>query len=259
MAEAAGTMKITAWWANLFIVMFVLMGNGSSLSAEEIYQLYEELLRAHVTQGLVDYQGFKKDEQKLDNYLEKLNKTNPELLADKDKLAFYINAYNGYTIKLILDNFKNDEPPVSIKKIGGFFSSPWKISFAHIDGHQYSLDTIEHDIIRKQFDEPRIHFAVNCASRSCPPLIAEPYNGASLEYQLEQSTRNFLADRDMNYLDGDTLYVSSIFKWYSDDFDNDPVSFFLAHTDGGLHEQIKSAGSGLSIEYIDYDWSLNGN
>lgn len=252
-------MKITAWWATLCIVMFVLMGYGSSLSAEDIHQLYEELLQAHVAQGRVDYHGFKKEEQKLDSYLEILNKTNPEILADKEKLAFYINAYNGYTIKLILDNFKNDEPPVSIKKIGGFFSSPWKISFARIGGNQYSLDAIEHDIIRKQFDEPRIHFAVNCASRSCPPLIAEPYYGSSLDNQLEKSTRNFLADRDMNYLDGDTLYVSSIFKWYSDDFGNDAVSFFLAHTDGKIQEQIKSAGSGLHIKYKEYDWSLNGN
>ena len=152
----------------IFIVV-LLFSAGAAFSAGEdkaIHQQYNTLLQAHVTDGMVDYQGFKKDEKILDQYLDTLNKTDPEMLPEDQKLAFYINAYNAYTIKLILDNFKEDGPPASIKKIGTFFTSPWKISFAKIGGKLYSLDNIEHDIIRKQWNEPRIHFAVNFASIS---------------------------------------------------------------------------------------------
>ena len=150
-------------------VLLFLLHAGSVFCAEDgFYQQYHDLLQAHVTEGLVDYHGFKKDEALLDQFLDKLNLTDPEVLPDRQRLAFYINAYNSYTIKLILDNFNEHGPPSSIKKIGTLFTSPWKLSVARINGKTLSLDAIEHDIIRAQWNEPRIHFAVNCASRSCP-------------------------------------------------------------------------------------------
>ncbi len=243
------------------ILILLLLSISTSLKAgeTELYQVYRELLQAHVAEGIVDYRGFKKDEKLLDRYLDELDRTDPETLTDEQRLAFYINAYNGYTIKLILDNFDNNSPPSSIKKIGTLFKSPWKIKFAKVGGAVYTLDNIEHDIIRKQWHEPRIHFAVNCASKSCPPLISEPYIGSSIDAQLEASTRTFLADTKMNYLEGKTLYVSSLFKWYSEDFDKEPVQFFLDHTEGELHEQLSRLGNDITVKYLDYDWSLNSN
>jgi hypothetical protein len=244
----------------IFMLLLLFSAGAAFSGAEEIaiHQQFDNLLQAHVADGMVDYQGFKKDEKILDQYLDTLNKTDPEMLPEDQKLAFYINAYNAYTIKLILDNFNGDGPPASIKKIGTFFTSPWKISFANVAGKVYSLDNIEHDIIRKQWNEPRIHFAVNCASRSCPPIISEPYLGSSLDNQLEASTRAFLSDTRMNYLQGETLYISSIFKWYGEDFKDNPVQFILDHSEGELHEGIAQLGKEVRIKYLDYDWSLNG-
>jgi hypothetical protein len=160
---------------------------------------------------------------------------------------------------LILDNFKDGKPPSSIRRIGGLFSNPWKISFAVLDGKTYSLDNIEHDIIRVRFSEPRIHFAVNCASKSCPILISEAYEGATIDAQLEKSTREFLENPDHNYLDGEALYVSSIFKWYKEDFNDDPLSFFLAHTSTPFQQSLRNKAEQIRIKYLDYDWSLNGS
>ena len=229
-----------------------------TVSAQSLHRDWNELLSRHVQDGVVDYRGFKEDEVLLDRYLGLLAATDPQQLSEPDQLAYYINGYNSYTVKLILDNFKNGKPPSSIRRIGGLFSSPWKISFAVLGGNTYSLDNIEHDIIRVQFSEPRIHFAVNCASKSCPILISEAYEGKILDAQLEASTREFLENPDHNYLAGDTLHVSSIFKWYKEDFNDDPVAFFLAHTSGGLKQSLNTRKDDIRVKYLDYDWSLNG-
>ena len=242
---------------NGLLLILLLMSTGSA-GAESLHGDWAELLSRHVNQGVVDYQGFKKDEAALDSYLIQLAKTDPKQLSEQDQLAYWINGYNSYTVKLILDNFKNGKPPSSIRRIGGLFSNPWKIAFAVMGGTTYTLDNIEHDIIRVRFDEPRIHFAVNCASKSCPILISEAYEGATLDEQLEQSTRDFLENPEHNFLEGDTLHVSSIFKWYKEDFNDDPLSFFLTHTVGALQQQLSSREDQIRIKYADYDWSLNG-
>lgn len=239
------------------ILLLVICGR-SLAGAEVLHGDWSELLSRHVKDGVVDYQGFKEDEVQLDRYLELLAGMDPEKLSEADKLAYWINGYNSYTVKLILDNFKNGKPPSSIRKIGGLFSSPWKISFAILGGTTYSLDNIEHDIIRVHFTEPRIHFAVNCASKSCPALIPEAYEGATLDQQLESATRDFLENKEHNYLEGDTLHVSSIFKWYKEDFNEDPLSFFLAHTSSVLQQSLSTKKDRIRIRYLDYDWALNG-
>jgi len=121
-----------------------------------------------------------------------------------------------------------------------------------------SLDNIEHDIIRPRFRDPRIHFAVNCASKSCPPLRSEPYRGKDLERQLDEMTKAFINDQSKNYLKGDTLYASSIFKWYSEDFHDDVVSFFLKYGQGDLKRRLSTARGKIGVKYVDYDWTLNG-
>ena len=183
--------------------------------------------------------------------------TDPARLTGNDRLAFYINAYNAYTIKLILKNFKNGRPLKSIKKIGGLFSKPWRIKFAVIGGVTYTLDNIEHDIIRPQFQDPRVHFAINCAAKSCPPLISKPYEGSTLDRQLDSNAAAFINNPKSNYLRGDTLYVSRIFKWFKEDFNNDPIAFFLRYAKDDLKRQLLARRKGLTVKYLRYDWSLN--
>jgi hypothetical protein len=242
----------------VLLTLFLLIGTTGAAVSSGLHQGWSELLDRFVEDGTVDYQGFKKNEAELDRYLAILDMTDPETLSESDQLAFYINGYNAYTVKLILDNFKNGMPPLSIRKIGGIFTSPWGISFVRIGGKTYSLDEVEHEIIRPRFGEPRIHFAVNCASKSCPPLITVAYEGETIDEQLEKSTRDFLMNRSHNYLEGSTLYLSSIFKWYGEDFQDDPASFVRAHSGGELAEQLRNLAGEVRVKYLDYDWSLNG-
>jgi len=244
--------------AALFLIITgMLFCIGGTVHAGALHGPWNELLGRYVVDGEVDYSGFKQAEPELDRYLALLGETDPGQLADMDRLAFYINAYNAYTVKLILDNFTNGKPVESIRKIGGIFKSPWDIRFAVVGGQRYSLDNIEHDIIRRQFTEPRIHFAVNCASRSCPKLISEAYQGDMLDAQLEAGTRAFLEDSAHNYLDGTTLHVSSIFKWYSEDFPEGPVAFFIDHVSSGFRDELEMVGDTIEVRYLKYDWSLN--
>jgi hypothetical protein len=229
------------------------------VAAAELHSGWDALLAAHVAAGKVDYQGFKQDEAKLDEYLAVLDNTTPGSLSEPEQLAYYINAYNAYTVKLILDRFKNGQPVKSIKSIGGLFSSPWSIRFARLGGETFTLDNIEHDILRPKFKEPRVHFAVNCASISCPSLISEAYTAEKLEKQLENNTITFLHNREFNTISGNTLYVSKIFSWFSEDFNNDTVAFVKKYAHGELLAAIEAAGESLKVKYLDYDWSLNSS
>jgi hypothetical protein len=220
--------------------------------------LYGQLLQQYVTDGWVDYIGFKKEEAQLDSYLDYLAKTDPEQMEEKDRFAFYINVYNAYTIKLILTNFENGKPLASIKDIGSFFSKPWSIKFVNVGGKMYTLDNIEHDILRPTFKDARIHFAVNCASKSCPPLISVPYSGTNLDQQLDASTIAFINNEQENRLVGNTLHISSIFKWFKEDFHNNPIGFFEKYANGKLKKELTSQKDQIKVKYLRYDWSLNG-
>jgi hypothetical protein len=240
-----------------WICLAVSVGAASIAFGSELHDGWDRLLGKHVRGGLVDYQGFKADEAELDTYLELLDRTDPHTLSSDGRLALYLNAYNAYTVKLILDHFKEGVPPPSIRDIGGLFKGPWDMEIVHIGGRTYTLDNIEHDIIRVEFDEPRIHMAVNCASISCPPLLAQAYREEYLESQLEEATRAFLDDPDRNYLAGDTLYVSRIFKWYGEDFADDPVQFFRKHAGEDLRRGLEAGKEQITVKYLSYDWSLN--
>jgi len=227
----------------------------STWSAEE-HQRFGVLLTKYNQSGHVDYAGFKSEETRLDAYLEKLAGIDPESLPRQERFAFYINAYNAWTIKLILSGYPG---VTSIKKLGSLFKSPWKKKFVRIGGRLTTLDHIEHDILRPEFQDPRVHFAVNCASIGCPPLYKEPFTGPRLDLQLNTATRNFINDPRYNRLKGDTLYVSSIFKWFNEDFNDDIVGFFQKHASGELKRDILARKLSLKIKYLDYDWSLNGS
>jgi hypothetical protein len=184
-----------------------------------------------------------------------LEKTDTKVLSRNERFAFYINAYNAWTIKLILGKYPGVE---SIKDLGSLFKSPWKKKICRIDGDVLTLDHIEHEILRPVFKDPRVHFAVNCASKSCPPLRTEPYSGLLLDSQLESSTMEFINDPGYNFLKDDTLYVSRIFEWFSGDFNGDVIAFFLKYARGELKEKLETGRDKITVKYLDYDWSLNG-
>jgi hypothetical protein len=218
--------------------------------------IYAQLLSRHVTDGRVDYAGFKAEESRLDGYLEALAKVDPDSLPRDAQFAFYINAYNAWTIKLVLTGYPGLK---SIKDLGSLITSPWKKEFVRIAGKTLSLDDIEHGILRPRFKDPRVHFAVNCASKSCPPLLSEPYRGADLDAQLTRVTREFVNGPGNYRLEGRRLYVSSIFKWFSEDFKEGALGFYRKYAQGELKNRLEADPGGLEVGYLDYDWSLNGS
>ncbi|WP_372683576.1 DUF547 domain-containing protein [Desulfosarcina sp.] len=220
------------------------------------HTLFASLLSSHVKDGVVDYQGFKADEAILDQYLDALAAVEPSPLSADDQFAFYVNAYNAWTIKLILSRYPDIR---SIKDLGSLFSSPWKKTIARIDGDLLTLDQIEHDILRKRFKDPRVHFAVNCASKSCPPLQGEPFEASHLNDQLNQAAKAFINTPRFNRLDGNTLWVSKIFDWFPEDFDGDVIGYFIEFADVPMREQLEKNKGRIKVKYLDYDWSLNGS
>ncbi|UCD86741.1 MAG: DUF547 domain-containing protein [Desulfobacterales bacterium] len=242
-----------------FFVSFSLVLSLPRLSwpAETVdHTWYADLLKKYVKDGVVNYQGFKDEENRLDAYLKVLEGTDTGKLSRDEQLAFYINAYNATTIKLILTAYPGVK---SIRDLGGrIFNRVFSKKIVRIEGKTISLDDLEHGIIRPRFKEPRVHFAVNCASISCPPLISEPYQGSILDQQLDASTRAFLNNPQRNYLEGNKLYVSRIFKWFNEDFNDDVVGFFLKFADGELREKLTANRDKIKVKYLDYDWSLNG-
>jgi hypothetical protein len=217
----------------------------------------------------VDYAGFATDRTRLQTWLAgqtKVARAEFDRWGNAEQLAFLINAYNAWTIELVLTGYPRIQ---SIKDLGSFIQSPWKKSFIPLLGETRSLDDIEHGLIRGsgRYNEPRIHFAVNCASIGCPALRAQAYAAGQLEAQLEDATRQFLADRTRNRFESGTLKVSSIFKWYRKDFEQGwrnarSLGQFLAlySTSLGLSAEVASraAAGQLDIEFLDYDWKLNG-
>ncbi len=241
-------------WICFFFAAAVVWAPARSNAAMD-HGLFTGLLGKYVQKGTVDYKGFKREEVTLDKYLTVLEKTDTRKLSRDDRFAFYINAYNAWTIKLILTGYPGIK---SIKDLGSFFKSPWKKEIARIDGGIVTLDHIEHEVLRPGFKDPRVHFAVNCASKGCPPLRGEAYRGDILDRQLDEMTRAFINDPRRNRLEGRTLYVSSIFKWFSEDFNDDVAGFFLKYARGDLKEGLEANGNAVTIKYLDYDWSLNG-
>ena len=246
-----------------FMTIALLMGvSHLAMGFDHSHTKFDEVLKRHVSPlgelNVVDYGALKKSPAKLDSYLKDLSlvkKKEFDSWSEPQRLSYLINAYNAFTLKLIIDNY----PLKSIKDLGGLFSSPWKKKFFKLFGEKYYLDGIEHEMIRKDFKEPRIHFAVNCASKGCPNLLAEAFVATKLDKQLERATVAFLNDSRRNRLDTKEreLQVSSIFKWYGDDFGSkkDLKKFVLSRLKSLETKEINL--DKIDIEYLDYDWSLN--
>jgi len=242
--------------------------------AEFDHGAWDRLLKEHVTVlsgGSVtqmDYSGIAVDRAVLTTYLDELAavpRSTFESWSIEEQLAFLINAYNAWTVEVILAEYPSID---SIRDIGFLFSSAWNQDLAQLFGEPVTLDEIEHDMIRgwNRYQEPRIHFAVNCAAIGCPALRAEAFVAGKLEAQLEDSTKKFLADRSRNYFDNGRMYISSIFDWYEEDFEQgwdgiDTVAEFLANYAANLEldaptENRLRAGD-IRIRHLRYDWSLN--
>lgn len=204
---------------------------------------FSDLLKRYVSAaGNVDYVGLKKEHAALDAYITTLSANTPSSSWSRnEKLAYWINVYNAVTLDLILDNY----PLVKITDLEK--GKPWDKKLVTLGDDRYTLNQIENEIIRPQFNEPRIHFAVNCAAASCPPLRNEAFVASKLEAQLEEQTRNFLRNEAYNALSGKTLRASKIFDWYGEDF-GDLVEFI------GKYINLPS---GTSIEFTEYNWLLN--
>jgi hypothetical protein len=246
---------LTSVWLALGMTILFFPTSAAIAGNSVDHTLFGDLLAKHVNEGVVNYTGFKAEEAKLDRYLSILESTNPDSLDREEQFAFYINAYNGWTIKLILTGYPGVK---SIKDLGSIFQSPWKKEIVRINGQTLTLDDIEHKILRPRFKDARVHFAINCASKSCPPLIPEPYRGPVLDTQLDRVTGNFLNTPENFRLEGDTLWVSSIFKWFSGDFNDDPAGFYRTYAKGELKKQLDQKGDRIKVKFLDYDWSLNG-
>lgn len=205
-------------------------------------------------EGFVNYKGLLNDKATLDAYLQTLSKNPPRSSWSKEEqMAFWINAYNAYTVDLILQHY----PVKSIKDIGAsikipFVSTGWDIKFINIGGKKYDLNNIEHGILRKKFDDPRIHFALVCASVSCPRLLNEAYTASKLNQQLDAAGKVFLNDKSKNIISSQNASLSNYFKWYRGDFtDKSSLPVFINKYS---HNKISA---NTKISYLDYNWNLN--
>lgn len=243
----------------LHLVVFVLLINGfvnhnyliaqnnqTADSTENInHDLWHRLLKTHVSDnGKVNYLAINKDKTSLDEYINLLSKNTPNNHWSKNEtLAYWINAYNALTIDLIIKNY----PVKSIKDI----KTPWDQRLWKLGNKWYNLNDIEHQILRKM-DEPRIHFAIVCASLSCPKLQNYAFTATDLETQLTDSTKAFLADTDRNIITEDHLKLSKIFQWFTKDFKQygSVVDFVKAYTEININAKAKTT-------YLDYNWNLN--
>ncbi len=218
------------------------------------HEIWNDLVKSHVdNEGNVNYSGFIQDSALFNEYLELLSNAPPHKTkwSSNEQVAYWINAYNAFTIKLIIDHY----PLNSIKDIKNgiaFVNSVWDIKFIRIGSQTLNLNNIEHGILRKEYEEPRIHFAVNCASKSCPKLLNEAYRAETLEQQLTQQARTFIGDPKKNKIKKDHVRLSKIFRWFNGDFTKRQslIEFLNKYTDIEISRNAK-------IEYLDYDWTLN--
>lgn len=251
---------------------FSPLGALAQASFDHQYTDWSALLKKHVRwlpdgkQSRVDYKGFATDRAALKSVLATLSSV-PQASFDgwskAQRMAFLINAYNAFTVELILTKYPDLK---SIKDLGSFIQSPWKKKFFSLLGEERTLDWIEHEQLRPVYKEPRVHAAVNCASIGCPALRDEAFTATQLEAQLEDGMRRFMGDSTRNRVKGERVEVSMIFKWFSEDFESgyngftrveDVFAQYAAQLSDKPEDQARLRAKSLSVSYLDYDWSLN--
>ncbi len=245
----------------MYLSVLLLMGTiANAVPKDEASQppnndSYTAILKKHVnSSGWVNYKALKADRAPLDNYLKLLSASSPAAnWSVNQKKAYWINVYNAFTLKLIIDNY----PVKSIKDIGPaiqipFVNTPWQKNFFKIGGKTMNLDDVEHNILRKDFNDPRIHFSLVCASRSCPKLRNEAYESDKIEAQLDDQGRDFLSDKSKNKITASNPEVSKIFSWFKGDFTKKSslVDFINRFAPVKINKNA-------DINYMDYSWKLN--
>lgn len=242
----------------LIIQLFLLLSiffREPLLAMPVSHAQYSELLKKHVSAtGKVDYKGFIRDSVQLNQYLKLLSANPPQnSWTREDQLAYWINAYNAFTVQLIIRHY----PLKSIKDIGSrikipFVNTPWDIKFIRIGKERFDLNNIEHGILREKFKEPRIHFAIVCASVSCPRLLNEAYVGSRINQQLDAQARGFINDRSRNNISPNAAQLSQIFNWFRGDFTrNGTLTEFI-----NRYASVK-VNRNARITFLDYNWGLN--
>jgi Protein of unknown function, DUF547 len=246
---------------NAALAVLFLAAAPAAWSASFDHLAFDALLRKHVVNGMVDYDAFKASPE-FPKYLGALSKADPAVLDDKERLAYWINVYNAYTIELINEHKERLSIRNIDKTLGIAAKGPWHETLVKAGGQVYHLDNVEHGIIRTQWKEPRIHFALVCAAMSCPPLRSEAYTGAKLEGQLADQAQKFLAMSAKNRIDvkTETVYGSPIFvSYYREDFGSTDAAIgrYLAQFYADGPEKRLLLSGKFKLIATDYDWTLN--
>jgi hypothetical protein len=257
----------------IWIVLLSLLASlAQAQGFDHNYAAFDAQLKKHVRwlpdnqQSRVDYAGWQKDRAELKKVLDgwsAVPKAEFDGWSRDQRMAFLINAYNGFTVELILTKYPNLK---SIKDLGSFVKSAWKNEFFTLLGDKHHLDWIEHEQLRPKYNDPRVHAAVNCASIGCPALRPEAFTAAKLESQLEDGMLRFISDDTRNRVKDGKLEVSSIFKWFREDFEKGHKGFnkvedvfakYAAQLSDKPEDQAQLKAKTLSPDFLSYDWSLN--
>ena len=275
-SDLLALLQVLAVWAMITSQAFGVEPNNASLD----YTNYATVLKSYVDDsGMVNYKELKANPKELDAFVTAMSQLNPDCFAkwsEKEKIAFWLNAYNSLTLKVIIDNypikssfFKSKVyPKNSIRQISGV----WDKKKFNVMGQKLTIGHIEHEILRKDFNEPRIHVAMVCAAMGCPPLRNEPYLAEKLDLQLDDQSREFLSDPKKFKVANNTIYLSPILKWFVEDFlktygDDDSFAGYKGQQAAVLRfiaKYLREDEKGLlkdkerqKIKYLKYDWSLN--
>ncbi|PKO64722.1 MAG: DUF547 domain-containing protein [Betaproteobacteria bacterium HGW-Betaproteobacteria-16] len=252
------------------------LGHSHAAAFDHTHTVFTDLLKRHVVllrggqASQVRYVDLARDRRTLKSYLSSLsdvNATEFNAFSLAQRQAFLINSYNGFTLELILTKYPELN---SIKDLGSFLTSPWKPKWIQLLGGQVSLDDIEHGMLRKRgvYDDPRVHFAVNCASIGCPMLREEAFVATRIDAQLDEQTVRFMSDRSRNRFDESSgrLQLSRIFDWYGDDFKRGDRGIDSLEAFASQHADLLSdspsgrdriRGGQFKLSFLDYDWTLN--
>jgi len=257
----------------LFVLLLVLLSGLAQAQFDHGHANWDALVKKHVRwlpdnkQSRVDYAAFKLDRAALKGVLDAMSavpKAEFDQWPREQRMAFLINAYNAFTVELILSKYPDLK---SIKDLGSFVQSPWKKKFFRLLGEERHLDWIEHEQLRPLYNDPRVHAAVNCASIGCPALRNEAFTAARLDAQLDDGMARFLGDRTRNRVKGGQLEVNEIFKWFKEDFEKGHQGFakvedvfakYAVQLSDKADEQARLRDKALPVTHLDYDWSLNG-
>lgn len=250
-------LNFTRTLCTLALGFALFASRAAAAEFDQSHALFDAVLKQHVKNARVDYAALKSHPQDLNRYLGQVaavSKAEFKKWTESEQIAFLSNAYNAYTLKLIVDHY----PLKSIKDIGSFLNGPWDQPVVKLFGETLDLNTVEHKILRKDYTEPRLHFVLVCAAKGCPPLRGEAYVGTRLEEQLVDQARQFLAESTKNRIATSerAVYLSPIFKWYGSDFEKKSGSVLTALKPYWPSKPV-AGYEDFKIRYTDYEWSLN--